>query len=92
MIHFVESQVERFRLPQREDITGRLVEVESKTAGSQEEQMKEKTKWMVRKEQLWKVRQLPNQSWACVEKIEEYEALGNWKVIRLGGSPCSLPL
>ena len=55
MIHFVESQVDSkdvFRLPRREGITGRLVEVDLKTAGSQEEQMKEKTKWMVTKEQF----------------------------------------
>ena len=95
MIHFVESQVDSkdvFRLPRREGITGRLVEVEPKTVGSQEEQMKEKKKWLVTKEQLWKVRQLPSQSWACAEKIEEHEALGNWKVIRLGGIPNGLLL
>ena len=63
-----------------------------KLAGSQEGQTKEKTKWMVTEEQLWKVWQLLSQSQACAEKIEEYEALGNWKVRRLGGSPSGLQL
>ena len=47
MTHFVESQVDSkdvFKLPRCEGIMGRLVEVEPKIAGSQEEKMKEKTK------------------------------------------------
>ena len=81
MIHFVESQVDSedvFRLPRREGIMGRLVEVEPKKAGAQEGQTKEKTKWMVTKEQFWKVRQLLSQSWVCTEKIEEYERSYIW--------------